>query len=364
MSNTKITVKESLPNESRTESSQKPQYSAISELSSLKGTPKAIRDWLISSQEGFPVSPSQSPASEKEPKTNETCGLKRLSAFASYDPDTHSLKTYPDLFPVDMSEQSSVTWPNAVIMISGIVYSARMTLEHRTEGSGCGYWPTPRSNENDQGFRGEESSWLGQNRGETLSNAVKRWPTPDTNCWKQGERGTGTGGGPQLSDHFVKMWPSPQAMDSIHRSYDSFKGVMERHRQGRKMPPKLADIAHWEKWKMWPTPKGSPSGPDFARMNRPDSGGDDLATSIARREAGSLNPDWVEWLMNWPIGWSSLEPMTEIIWLDWSVDPADDGSIPRTATGVKDRVNRLKSIGNGQVSLSAATAFRLLIKTS
>jgi len=288
MSNTKITVKESLPNESRTESSQKPQYSAISELSSLKGTPKAIRDWLMSSQGGHHVNRFLSPESEKEPKTNETCGLRRLNAFASYDPDTHSLKTYPDLFPVDMSEQSSVTWPNAVIMISGIVYSARMTLEPRTEGSGCGYWPTPRSNENDQGFRGEESSWLGQNRGETLSNAVKRLPTP----------------------------------------------------------------------------KGSPSGPDFARMNRPDSGGDDLATSIARREAGSLNPDWVEWLMNWPIGWSSLEPMTEIIWLDWSVDPADDGSIPRTATGVKDRVNRLKSIGNGQVSLSAATAFRLLIKTS
>jgi hypothetical protein len=32
----------------------------------------------------------------------------------------------------------------------------------------------------------------------------------------------------------------------------------------------------------WPTPKGSPSGPDFARASRPGSGGDDLATAIAR----------------------------------------------------------------------------------
>lgn len=31
-----------------------------------------------------------------------------------------------------------------------------------------------------------------------------------------------------------------------------------------------------------PTPKGSPSGPDFARTNREGSGGDDLATRVAR----------------------------------------------------------------------------------
>lgn len=24
---------------------------------------------------------------------------------------------------------------------------------------------------------------------------------------------------------------------------------------------------------------------------------------------GTLNPDWVEWLMGWPIGWTDLEPL-------------------------------------------------------
>ena len=33
---------------------------------------------------------------------------------------------------------------------------------------------------------------------------------------------------------------------------------------------------------MWPTPKASPSGPDYARVDRPRSGGDDLATAVAR----------------------------------------------------------------------------------
>ena len=80
--------------------------------------------------------------------------------------------------------------------------------------------------------------------------------------------------------------------------------------------------------RMWPTPKGSPSGPDFARMNRDGSGGDDLATAVARETfntprardwkaggkeclpeqiGGQLNPPWVEWLMGFPIGWTDLE---------------------------------------------------------
>ena len=40
----------------------------------------------------------------------------------------------------------------------------------------------------------------------------------------------------------------------------------------------------------WPTPKGSPSGPDFARTNREGSGGDDLATRVAR--GGATRQTW------------------------------------------------------------------------
>ena len=28
---------------------------------------------------------------------------------------------------------------------------------------------------------------------------------------------------------------------------------------------------------------------------------------VVEQSGGSLNPTWVEWLMNWPIGWTSLE---------------------------------------------------------
>lgn len=131
-------------------------------------------------------------------------------------------------------------------------------------------------------------------------------------------------------------------------------------------------------------------------------GGDNhQAGSVQEVGKGQLNPDWVEWLMGWPIGWTSLEPLTEIVWLSWEIDPADGeeperiptarssdwknggwfnletrgdslsgwakyvkdpstGPTPRTATGIKDRVNRLKALGNGQVPLCAATAWRIL----
>jgi hypothetical protein len=63
--------------------------------------------------------------------------------------------------------------------------------------------------------------------------------------------------------------------------------------------------------RLWPSPKASVSGPDYARVRRPRSGGDDLATAVARVESylkgaveGQLNPQWVEWLM----GFTHAEP--------------------------------------------------------
>ena len=77
------------------------------------------------------------------------------------------------------------------------------------------------------------------------------------------------------------------------------------------------------------------------------------------RSGGQLNPDWVEWLMGWPIGWTALEPLTAIRPHDWSLEPPD---VPRVATGVPARVDRLKALGNGQVPQCAAEAWRQLHK--
>lgn len=73
---------------------------------------------------------------------------------------------------------------------------------------------------------------------------------------------------------------------------------------------------------------------------------------------GQLNPDWEEWLMFWPVGWTDLEtPNIRLVWIDPSVDPADYGEIPRITNRRDNRPARVKEIGNGQFPLTAAVAF-------
>jgi hypothetical protein len=79
---------------------------------------------------------------------------------------------------------------------------------------------------------------------------------------------------------------------------------------------------------------------------------------------GSLSPDWVSWLMGLPVGWTSLEPLPREEYLDW-LHSQEDGTwwqeergLPRVATGIKDRVNRLKCLGNGIVPASLALFLR------
>ena len=89
----------------------------------------------------------------------------------------------------------------------------------------------------------------------------------------------------------------------------------------------------------------------------------DGAAPLVERIGGQLNPYWVEWLMGWPIGWTSLGAVSARMmerWLDdaewWIFEP----NIPRVARGIKDRVSRLKAIGNGQVPHCVAAAWLLL----
>jgi len=84
-------------------------------------------------------------------------------------------------------------------------------------------------------------------------------------------------------------------------------------------------------------------------------------SECAIKENGQLNPDWVEWLMGWPCpGWTALDPMPELDWRGWDVDPADEGEIPRLARNVPDRVSRLKALGNGQVPACVVLAWEIL----
>jgi hypothetical protein len=143
---------------------------------------------------------------------------------------------------------------------------------------------------------------------------------------------------PRISGTVFSFWPTPTVGDATGGRTTS---------KGKPYPTSLNGAVRGLNPKFWPTPKSSPSGPDYARINRAGSGGDDLATAVARslwptprsadwkgavsktkctarrvaigqanlpeavQEAtpngGQLNPQWVEWLMGFPLGWTDLE---------------------------------------------------------
>jgi hypothetical protein len=91
------------------------------------------------------------------------------------------------------------------------------------------------------------------------------------------------------------------------------------------------------------------------------AGGEEDAIAMS---GGSLSPDWVSWLMGIPIGWTSLEPLPREEYLDWFQSQMDgtwwqeEQGLPRVTSGIKDRVNRLKCLGNGIVPASLSLFLR------
>ncbi len=210
-----------------------------------------LRKWILSAAD-IPVSRFPLPGNGGGHPTTDIFGPKCSESFAEYDRESSSWKTCQATFPWDSGEFSE-TWPRAGSMRTGIV-SQHQPLAPLTAEIASLLLLTPRANMGGGETSGDRKRPSGAKGTTNLTGWVKKWPTPtveDGQC-KGGHRGT---------------------PDSLHAAV-----------------------------KMWPTPKASASGPDYARRSREGSGGDDLATVVG----GQLNPTWVEWLMGFPPGWTDL----------------------------------------------------------
>lgn len=207
-------------------------------------------------------------------------------------------------------------------------------------------WPTPRA---------EDSESTGAHRGspDTLTSAV-RWSTPTTRDAESPAKITRGAGSLDRGNELVRplglqvLWPTPCSTDANGAGSRNVEGSLAH------AGVSLTDAVRGDGGRgRWPTPAAS----DEKGSVQPGQRRGQLSETVAGLK---LSPDWVEWLMNWPVGWSSLEPLADATALPWDVDPGDTGEVPRTTTGCPDRRARLRAIGNGQVPACAAAAFRLL----
>lgn len=96
---------------------------------------------------------------------------------------------------------------------------------------------------------------------------------------------------------------------------------------------------------------------------------------FAQTSGGRLNPTWVEWLMGWPLNWTSLFESSSTYFNNWEAslnEPntawwGDEKGVNRVLDKEKGNnkfvKHRLKAIGNGQVPSVVVYSFKCLLKS-
>ena len=308
----------------------KSSYSNESKITSLTMHPssviyvpltfQSIEEFVTSLVQASPANHIPMPVIEKDQRTTGTSGPIPSDALARWDQVTQSWKTSQASFLTDTPALLPGSFPKSGMTRNGVLYRQPMLVRPISERDG-GAWPTPVAD--DTGTRKKKYA----QGGTALSMDVQQWPTPKSQDSKHGP----------LTE-WEKNTNHPGTKDSLR-----YKVMMK-----------------------WPTPTVSDakgSGPAIirkdgkSRMDRLDYATEQDATSLNK---GSLNPNWVSWLMGIPTGWDSLEPMDRNAYDEWFEDMRNDTwwnterDLPRVATGKIDRAKRLRALGNGIVPASLA----------
>jgi len=128
--------------------------------------------------------------------------------------------------------------------------------------------------------------------------------------------------------HVPRLWPTPAARDWRSPGYKA-----SYHKRREKRQQALNEEAAW----------GEKS----------------------EKQGGQLNPEWVEWLMGFPSGWTDIEREGK---LEYQAE--EDGSwpeepdIPRVIGRIPNRAARIKALGNAVVPVVAEFIGRAIISAS
>ena len=217
----------------------------------------------------FPARTFPQPEEERESTANDPdCGPKWHASLARYDRDSRSWKTRQCLLAGDL-EEFSETFPNWGMTVDGELFrrptpSSLLAIRARIT---CG-----------------NASGLSLQIGTPMANNKKR--SVDF------QRKT-----PSLEE-FVKKLPTPRATDGS-KGTRSISGAMKELQRGVNI-----DLPTFVATQL-PTPK---AGEATMQLN---------SRPLSEHIGGKLNPQWVEWLMGWPIGWTDLAALATDKWQQW-----------------------------------------------
>lgn len=235
------------------------------------------------------------------------CGTTWPASLAKYDPASHSLKTAQLSFLEDLTG-CSLTLPRWGLMRNGELYQQPM-LARRTSESASGLWPTPnvpnggRVMSKEMALNGGYTK-DGKKRQIDLGSAVRHWPTP-TVCGNNNYKGSSAKAGDGLATAVMK-WPAPTAQDAEQAGG---KGCIASGKRG---------LSLHQATQQFPTPVRSDykSG-SFSQEGRVKRDSHSRGKPLNETIGGQLNPDWVEWLMGWPIGHTALKPLATAKYQEW-----------------------------------------------
>src|SRR5574337_42411 len=240
---------------------------ACKNMATLQRWIGAVSKKLMSSRAGPPASPIASPESERPAPMSATYGESVSDVLATYDPATHSLRTSQACLLPNADGSSTelfLTWPRAGMVRNGRLYRRRKAVR-RTSAKGSllsrGMWPTPKAGDADFGMprTSGRSIWKVTH----LATAVRYWPTPTVNDSKNNAAPSQFNRNSPALNVAVVMYPTPVASGKLNGGTRDFQ--------------KLQSLAN---------------AGEITEAER---------RSMSAGNGGQLNPQWVEWLMGFPI---------------------------------------------------------------
>ena len=286
---------------------------------------------LMLSAEASRVKTSASPERVTDLTESEAdCGPKWPGSLARYNPGSRSWRTAQCSLLGDLTEFSE-TFPRWGMMRSGELFQ-QPTPVLRTSESVFGSLPTPTvidatmTAKGKAGASGHHSVQLSHLANSGALMTVDPIATQD-NLRRAGKLSKAEANTPSGN------WPTPTCSDAFT---DKLKSSQQQ--EGSMHSVNLSQAV-----KMFPTPTATDYKGAYTKESMVSSGGIDragLLRNVGHMDnpdykaavGGQLNPDWVEWLMNWPIGWTSMEPLNRDRFLAWlraspSVPTASSASV-------------------------------------